>query len=60
MTLIGDQTKYGEIKVAEFTIGQWNYGYRIMVQKCIQHKMKKSLLFLKDVLETEKMKFINV
>ena len=31
MTLIGDQTKYGEIKVAEFTIGQWNYGYRIMV-----------------------------
>ena len=31
MTLIGDQTKYGEIKVAGFTIGQWNYGYRIMV-----------------------------
>ena len=31
MSLIANQTKYGKIKVANFTIDQWNHGCRIMI-----------------------------
>ena len=46
-----NQTKYGQIKTVKFTIDQLNFGYRIIIQRCIQHIMKENLLLLKDLLE---------
>ena len=34
-----------------FTIDQWNKGYKIMKQKFIQQTMTENLLLLKDLLE---------
>ena len=50
-SLIANQTKYGLTKVASFTIDQWNYVYKIMIKRCIQHITKENLLLLKDLLE---------
>ena len=40
-----------EVKVVNFIMSQWNRFLRIMIWKCIQHKMKKNQLLLKDSLE---------
>ena len=45
------QTKYGWIKEVNFTVDQRNHGFRIMIQKCIQHIVKEILLLLKDLLK---------
>ena len=52
MSLDVNQTKYGRIKAANFTIDQQNQGCNIMIYKCIQHIMKETLLLMKDLLET--------
>ena len=43
-----------------FTIDQWNHGYKIMIQKCIQFLIKENFLLFKDLLETWRKKDINV
>ena len=40
-----------EVKIVNFTMSQWNHFLRIMIWKCIQHKMKENPLLLKDSLE---------
>ena len=40
-----------EVKIVNFTMSQWNHFLRIMIWKCIQHKMKKNQLLLKDSFE---------
>ena len=50
INVIANQTKYGKIKTANFTIDQWNHGCRVMIWKFIQHAMIGNLLFLEDVL----------
>ena len=40
-----------EVKVVNFIMSQWNRFLRIMIWKCIQHKMKKNQLLLKDSFE---------
>ena len=52
-----NQTKYGQIKAVNFTIDQWNLGYKIIIQKCIQHK--ENLFLLKDLLKFERVEFTN-
>ena len=46
-----NQIKYGYTNKVNFTTGQLNNLFRIMIQKCIQRLMKKNLLLLKDSLE---------
>ena len=46
MSLIANQTKYGQIKKVNFTIDQSNHGHKI-----VQHIMKEDLLLLKDLLK---------
>ena len=46
-----NKVKYEYIKAGNFTIDQRNHGYKITIQKCIQSKMKRTLLLLKDLLE---------
>ena len=41
-------------------VDQWNYGYKVKIQRCIQHIIKENLLFLKDVLEPQRIKFTNI
>ena len=36
-----------------FTIDEWNYNQKTMIQNFIQHMMKKTLLLLKDLLKNE-------
>ena len=38
-------------KDANFTIDQWNHGYRVIIQRCIQHIMKEHLLLVKEWLK---------
>ena len=52
MGIIANQIKYGSTKVVNFTIDQWDHGFKIMVLKCIHHIMNKNLLLLEDLLET--------
>ena len=54
MNQAANQTKYGLIKVANFTIDQLNLGYKIIIQKRIQHITKGNLLLLKDLLNLKK------
>ena len=51
MNETANQTKYGWIKEVNFTVDQQNHGFRIMIQKCIQHIVKEILLLLKDLLK---------
>ena len=51
MVLIENQTKYGLIKVANFTLGLLKKGWKIIILKCIQHITKENLLLLKDLSE---------
>ena len=46
-----NQIKYWQIKAINFTIVLLNNGYKIMIQKCIQHTMKKNLLLLNYLLQ---------
>ena len=43
--------KIWQIKADNFIIDQRNYGCRIILEKCIQHLRKESMLLLKDLLE---------
>ena len=43
--------KIWQIKADNFIIDQRNYGYRIILEKCIQHLTKENMLLLKDLLE---------
>ena len=54
-----NQTKYRKIKVVNFVTDQWDHGYKITIQKCIQRTQKENLLLLKDLLELEKTKSTN-
>ena len=47
------------MKVMNFTIDWWSHGYKAMIQKSIQHKMKENLLLLKSLLEPWRIKAIN-
>ena len=47
MNLPANQTKYGWMEVANFTIDNWNYDCRIMYGT----KLNENLLLLKDLLE---------
>ena len=49
--LIANQTKYVLIKAVNFTIGQWNHFWRIIIKKCIQQIMKENPFLLKGLLE---------
>ena len=49
MSLGSNETKYGQKKVVNFTIGQRNHDYKKIIQKCVQHVMTKNLLLLKDL-----------
>ena len=60
MSLITNQTKHGWMKVKNVTIDQCHHGYKIMIQKCIQHIIKENLLFLKDLLEPYRTKFTKI
>ena len=55
-----NQTKYGQIKVVDFTIDQVSHGYKTMIQEFIQQRMKENLLFLKGLLEHQKLKFTGI
>ena len=44
------KTEYGQINAISFTIGQWNHGCKITIQKYIQNIMMENLLLLKDLL----------
>ena len=62
MNQMANQIKYGLIKAANFAIDQPNHDQKKMVQKRIQHTKKENLLLLlllKDLLERQKIKFIN-
>ena len=47
----GRPKKIWQIKADNFIIDQRNYGCRIILEKCIQHLRKESMLLLKDLLE---------
>ena len=51
MNLISNQTKYEYIKAVNFTIDQWNQGFKQIMWKCIQYITKENLLLLKDLLD---------
>ena len=50
------QNKLWQTKVVNFTINQYNHGFKIMLQKYIQHIVKKNLLLLKKFIGTLKNK----
>ena len=45
------QEKYAWINAVNFTVDQKNCGQKVMIQKCIQHVMKKNLWLQKDLLK---------
>ena len=40
------------MKGVNFTIDQWNHGWKIMIYKFIQQTIKENPLLLKDLLES--------
>ena len=53
MVIYVSRINYSYIK----KVDQWNYGYKIKTQSCIQHIIKENLLLLKDVLDPQRTKF---
>ena len=47
----GTQTKHGQLEVVNFKTDQWNHGYKIMKQKCIQPIMTEILLLMRELLD---------
>ena len=54
-----NERKNGWINIANVAKDLWNHGYKIVIHKCIQPKMKESLLSLEVLLQPKRTKFTN-
>ena len=51
MSPIANQAEYERKNTVNLTTNQRNYGYKMIIQKSIQHIMKENMLLLKNLLE---------